>query len=117
MKRFKQMLDRLVWVGMFDGRFEDQAHAIAVFNRFNDQVKRTIPPDRLLVYDVKQGWGPLCDFLGVPVPEGKTFPHLNDTAEFRARIDRASRVVRGLGYAGLTIVALLAGWVALRLLG
>ena len=41
-------------------------------------------PDRVLVVDVKQGWEPLCAFLGVPVPEDEPFPHVNDTAAFHA---------------------------------
>ena len=41
-----------------------------------------MPADRLLVYEVKDGWGPLCEFLGVEAPE-EPFPHLNDTASFR----------------------------------
>jgi hypothetical protein len=32
---------------------------------------------------VKQGWEPLCRFLGVPVPQGKPFPHLNERSEFQ----------------------------------
>lgn len=45
-------------------------------------MKRTVPPERLLVYEVKQGWEPLCKFLGVPVPD-EPFPHENDRAEFQ----------------------------------
>ncbi len=77
------MIDRL-WERMFRGRFEDRAFAIEAFNRHNEQVRRDIPADRLLVYEIRQGWEPLCAFLGLPVPEGKPFPHLNDAAEFRA---------------------------------
>jgi len=40
----------------------------------------------LLVYEVKQGWQPLCDFLGVPVPENTPFPRLNDTASFQQQM-------------------------------
>src|SRR5947199_317711 len=68
---FNRMLDRLIWDGMFGGRFEDRAHAVEVFNRHNEAVKQAVAPDRLLVYEVKEGWGPLCSFLGVPVPEGR----------------------------------------------
>ena len=64
------MLDRLIWDGTFEGRFEDKPHAVEVFNRHNEEVQGSVPPDRLLVYEVKEGWGPLCSFLGVPVPEG-----------------------------------------------
>ena len=83
MRVFRRMIDGL-WERMFRGRFEDRAFAIDVFNRHNEQVRRDIPADRLLVYEISQGWEPLCAFLGLPVPEGKPFPHLNDAAEFRA---------------------------------
>ena len=48
-----------------------------------------IPPERLLVYNVKEGWEPLCRFLNVPVPEGP-FPHLNDREEFQRRARQAA---------------------------
>ena len=44
-------------------------------------VKEAIPADRLLVYQVKEGWGPLCDFLGVQAPD-EPFPRTNDRSEF-----------------------------------
>lgn len=69
----------------------DHAHCTAVFAAHNRAVREAIAPDRLLVFDVKEGWEPLCAFLGVPVPDGETFPRLNDTKEFqsdeRKRID------------------------------
>jgi Sulfotransferase domain len=43
------MVDRLIWVGMFQDRFEEKARAIAVFNRHNEEVRRTVPADRLLL--------------------------------------------------------------------
>jgi hypothetical protein len=66
----------------FDGQFENKEKTIAVFNRHIEQVKRTVPASKLLVFDVKEGWEPLCAFLGAPVPD-QPFPHLNDTAGFR----------------------------------
>lgn len=47
----------------------------------NEAVKAAIPADRLLVYQVKEGWGPLCEFLGVPAPD-EPFPRTNDRSEF-----------------------------------
>jgi hypothetical protein len=73
-----------VFEQVFAGRFTDRAFAIQRFREWNDQVRATIPPERLLVFDVREGWEPLCRFLGVPVPEGP-FPRVNDTAEFQAR--------------------------------
>jgi hypothetical protein len=40
------------------------------------------------VYDVKEGRESLCEFLGVEVPEGEPFPHLNDTEAFRGMVRR-----------------------------
>ncbi len=109
------MLDRLIWDGTFEGRFEDKPYAIEVFQRHNEGVRQTVPPDKLLVYEVKEGWGPLCSFLGVPVPEGRPFPHLNDAEEFRSRIRRTAFVIRAVAYTVLGAVALALGWVVMRL--
>ena len=106
-RRFGGMLDRLVWQGTFQGRFEDKPFAIDVFNRHNDQVRQSVPPAQLLVYDVREGWEPLCKFLGVPVPVGKPFPHLNDAAEFRARIKRVSLVFRIISLGAVALVVLI----------
>ncbi len=71
-----------IWDETFSGRFEDREHAIEVFRRHNAEVRRTVPPDRLLVFEVSQGWQPLCAFLGVDPPE-LPFPRVNDTKAFR----------------------------------
>lgn len=84
--RIFEMVRRDVWQGDFGGRFEDREHAIEVFNRHTEQVKAQVPADRLLVYEVKEGWEPLCRFLGVPVPEGEPFPRLNDRETFQNRL-------------------------------
>ena len=114
MGRIMGMVDRLIWDGFFRGRFEDRDHALVVFHRHTEEVRRSVPPDRLLVYEVREGWGPLCAFLGVPVPEGKPFPHVNDTEEFRARIGKMARMFRVVACAavGCAILALggLAAW-------
>ena len=68
---------------MFDGRMHDRDHMIAVYERHNAQVRRTIAPERLLVYDVRQGWEPLARFLAVPVPS-TPFPRANTTGDFRS---------------------------------
>jgi hypothetical protein len=65
---------------VFDNRL-DEEHAIGVFLRHNEEVQREVPADQLLVYDVSQGWAPLCTFLGVEVPHA-LFPRVNDTNSF-----------------------------------
>jgi hypothetical protein len=83
------MINHLIWERTFHGRFEERDYAIDIFNRHIDEVKRLVPAGRLLVYEVNQGWEPLCEFLGVPVPDGVPFPRLNDTASFTAGTARA----------------------------
>lgn len=78
----RHMVDTLIWQGTFDNRFEDKDYAIAVFLRHIEEVKQHVPAEKLLVYNVKEGWEPLCAFLGVEAPPGKPFPHDNDRANF-----------------------------------
>ena len=59
------------------------------FTAHNDAVKAAIPPRNLLVYEVKQGWEPLCKFLGTPVPAG-AFPQTNSRVEFWELVKRGS---------------------------
>lgn len=66
----------------FGGRLDDREHAMNVFRAHNEEVSRTISADRLLVYDVNQGWEPICEFLGVSIPE-TPFPRQNTAAEFQ----------------------------------
>lgn len=63
-------------VGGFGTQLDDRDSVIAAYERHNAGVRAAIPPERLLVYEVTQGWGPLCDFLDVPVPR-TPFPHVN----------------------------------------
>jgi hypothetical protein len=69
----------------FGGRLDDRDHALSVFRAHIEEVQRTIAPDRLLTFDVTEGWEPLCTFLGVPIPDAP-FPRTNTTAEFQARL-------------------------------
>ncbi len=81
-------LVKLMWErsGLMSGGVETTPEAMSeAMERFNEQVKRTVPPDRLLVWSVTDGWEPLCEFLETSVPE-MPFPHLNDTREFNDRV-------------------------------
>ncbi len=80
-----KMINRLIWDGTFKGRFDDKDFAIGVYEAHNEDVKSKVSTDRLLVYEVKEGWEPLCEFLDVPVPD-VPMPHLNDAGSFRAMV-------------------------------
>jgi hypothetical protein len=66
---------------VFDNRMSDRDHAIRVFRKHIAEVQSAIPPDRLLTFDLQEGWPPLCDFLEVEVP-GIPFPRTNSSKEF-----------------------------------
>lgn len=66
--------------------FEEwRCKAKAAYLAHNAYVKRVTPPERLLLFKPEQGWGPLCEFLGKPVPEC-SFPNLNDTEALNEKI-------------------------------
>ncbi|MCU7728959.1 sulfotransferase family protein [Actinoplanes sp. KI2] len=77
----REMAEKTVWQGTFGGRFADREAALQLFQEHNAAVRAEIAPDRLLEFTVSEGWGPLCDFLGAPVPDAP-FPRLNDGAGF-----------------------------------
>ena len=103
-----QIIDEVIWQGTFGGRFADRDFALQVFSRHNEAVQAAIPPERLLVFDVKQGWEPLCAFLGVPVPDDEPFPHVNDAESFRQRIQER---LAGLALRAIGVAVLVAGGV------
>ena len=80
-----------------DPRLHDKAFMMDRFHSHIEDVKRNIPAERLLVYQVSDGWAPLCDFLGLEVPDAP-FPQVNSTEDFREMI--ASRAADGRGIAG-----------------
>jgi hypothetical protein len=83
---YRKIHDEIIWDGNLKGVFEDREKTIAVYREWIEEVKRTVPAERLLVYQVKEGWKPLCDFLGVPVTKGKAFPHINERKSFKRLI-------------------------------
>jgi hypothetical protein len=80
----RQGMVRVLYEQTFQNRQNDHDFAIAVFNAHNEEVRRSVPKERLLVYDIKEGWEPLCKFLGVPVPN-RQFPRTNTSEEWFAR--------------------------------
>jgi hypothetical protein len=76
------------FTGEFREHMHDRAFMTDYFRRHTEDVVRTIAPERLLIYEVGQGWAPLCAFLGVPVLD-EAFPSENSRAEFIARVSAA----------------------------
>ncbi len=85
--RRRRLNQEIIWERTFGGRFTDRQHAIDVFNQHIADVRAEISAGRLLVYEVAQGWQPLCDFLQVPVPD-QPLMKTNDLAEFQHNMRR-----------------------------
>ncbi len=80
------LVDRMFWR---EGGSFPHGHTpedlIEGFKAHNEAVKQFVPADQLLVWEVGDGWEPLCDFLEVPVPP-EPRPHANDRATFLDRV-------------------------------
>jgi len=75
LRKIARFTDKIIIENVFNGRLEKNK-CIRIFEDHNAAVRKTVPHERLLEYDVRQGWQPLCDYLGIAVPE-QPFPHLN----------------------------------------
>merc|ERR1711971_1314741 len=67
------------YAGVLTAMLQGKREAVEVFNSHVAEVKGFVPPDRLLVFDVKDGWPPLCAFLDKPIPDAP-FPNVSDAA-------------------------------------
>lgn len=83
--RFLELIRVMTWnedTGVLAGDTFSDAGLAAVMEDWNDQVRRAVPAERLLVWNPREGFEPLCEFLEVEVP-AEPLPRLNDTASFR----------------------------------
>ncbi len=71
----------LVVKAALDREIDDAEHAIRMFEKHTKEVVDAIDPGRLLIYDVREGWEPLCQFLKKPVPD-TPFPRVNSRDDF-----------------------------------
>jgi hypothetical protein len=81
-RRRLEMAWEVVVQQTFGGRMDDRVHATAVYRAHGEAVRRAVAPERLLVYEVAEGWDSLCRFLELPVP-AMAFPRVNTTQSFR----------------------------------
>ena len=78
-----EMCNKIGWGD--DPCLRDKDYMLARFKRHNDDVLNTVPRDKLLVFEAKHGWAPLCEFLSVPVPT-TPYPHANSREDFGGRM-------------------------------
>lgn len=86
-----EMMEGAIFAHFDGGDITDRAFMTDWFARRNQAVIDGLPPERLLVFHPKQGWEPLCEFLGVPVPP-EPFPRVNS----RDELSHANEDIGGL---------------------
>lgn len=98
---FREMVNLVVHEQALGGSV-DEEEIKKRYNAHNEAVIRECPPEKLLVFEAKQGWEPLCKFLGKPIPD-QPFPNLNNAEEFQVHL----RLLEGAGYTALALAVLL----------
>jgi hypothetical protein len=84
---YLELVDRMFWgpQGTFAAGNAEPSQLMEQMVAHTEQVKSVVPAERLLVWNVKEGWEPLCEFLEVDVPDGP-LPHANDRDTFLERV-------------------------------
>ncbi|KAF9894448.1 hypothetical protein FE257_007951 [Aspergillus nanangensis] len=84
--RFVRPVFAKVWNQLFEGDFEQNGRR--VFHEHYKRIESLVPPERLLIYHVKEGWEPLCGFLNEPVPS-VPMPHENEMKTMQQKFQKA----------------------------
>jgi hypothetical protein len=86
-QRYVGFVERMFWSqeGTFAGGHARPEQLIEAMIAHTEEVKRTVPAERLLVWEPADGGEPLCEFLGVDVP-AEPLPHANDRETFLGRV-------------------------------
>lgn len=87
MAKVFKLLKKYLWKTQYKGNFPNKAETLAIYNRFNEEVREFLPKEQLLEFKISEGWEPLCKFLDVPVPN-VPFPHKNKRKEFKEQIGK-----------------------------
>jgi hypothetical protein len=86
-KRYLELVDRMFWgpQGTFAAGHAEPQQLIEQMLKHTVEVERAVPAERLLVWEVTDGWEPLCAFLELDVPD-EPLPHANDRGTFLERV-------------------------------
>ena len=112
-KRFFDTLHQAIY-----GSFNPEATALyrVKYRQHNERVQAVIPAEKLLVFNVKQGWKPLCEFLGCDVPS-TPFPRVNVAhSDIKKEMSQFGKTERSIAYVIFFILVLLAAAFAVRII-
>jgi hypothetical protein len=87
-KRIQNFILKYPIEKLFQGRIDDRVFMVQFFQQYVEDVRACVPADQLLVYSVTEGWEPLCEFLGIEVPD-QPFPRVNTRGGFKDMVMKA----------------------------
>ncbi|MGI9532970.1 sulfotransferase family protein [Lutimonas sp.] len=111
LNKMQRMTSKLIWKRFLKGSMDHKQGAMDRYNEHIKDVKSQVPPNKLLIFSVDQGWGPLCTFLEKEVPN-EDFPRVNDKEEMKKMLRMLSVVTRSV----LLLIFLLVIYIIWRLL-
>ena len=79
-----EMAKDIIVDGTFGGDLDDKATVLAAYQQNIDRIYNEVPKERLIIFDSAEGWDPLCEALGTPIPK-VPYPRINTTEEFEQR--------------------------------
>jgi len=87
----------------------DKQKCMKKYEDWIEGVKKHVPEDKLLIFNVKEGWKPLCEFLGVDAPD-EPFPRSNETANMLKDVEECKKLIFrfNLGVAASVVVGVAA---------
>jgi hypothetical protein len=88
--KVSRFFEAVFWKKQFNGCFPNKIQAEKIYNQHIQEVISHVPPEKLLVYKVSQGWAPLCEFLDKPMPK-EDFKHLNKDENFKHMIQQLTK--------------------------
>lgn len=104
------------WGVFCDNDIDNREKCLQRYDEHYAHVRKVVPKERLLEWQVTDGWAPLCTFLGIETPEGG-FPHVNDKEEIISQhiwirnVGILRTLVNGLTYGSMVWAPLLMWWI------
>jgi len=112
-RRFQHMAKHIL-IRQFEDNYT-RDNMVKVFNNHIKSVKALCPKEKLLKFEVKEGWKPLCDFLGKPIPDCE-FPYENNTKEMKNRLNRHNYLGNIIFYSVISFSICGLAWLAKKFL-
>lgn len=105
-RKFGDMSRKLIWRRTLKNTMNNREQALARYRQHIDEVTAAVPTEKLLIFSADQGWQPLCDFLGVSMPD-TPFPNVNDRASIKKSLSKRIWLAYGILGLGLAAVILI----------